>query len=283
MKYMGSKRAMLENGLGRLLRREMILAKRFVDLFSGSSAVAVHVAQRYDIPVFAYDLQEFCAVLAGAVIHRNERFDASSWWTTWHAAAASRLNAVKAPTTGRITKKTVDAHREWCASQAAFPLTRAYGGHYFSPTQAIWLDALRATVPSESPVRMVALAALVRAASQSAAAPGHTAQPFQPTRGGKSYLDELWGRDVVRRTKDAFVTLADQFAKRTGIAAVADANEVAKALRKKTWPSLTLRTRECSTAAFTMSLKPWRAANLERSPVLGDIQRGTIDLNRDTA
>jgi integrase len=49
MKYMGSKRAMLQNGLGTLLEQEIVGAKRFVDLFTGSSAVALHVAQKFGL------------------------------------------------------------------------------------------------------------------------------------------------------------------------------------------------------------------------------------------
>lgn len=56
MKYMGSKRAMLENGLGELLGQEIQTANRFVDLFTGSAAVAAHVGCRFHLPVLAFDL-----------------------------------------------------------------------------------------------------------------------------------------------------------------------------------------------------------------------------------
>ncbi len=51
MKYMGSKRSMLLNGLGELLTEESKDAKRFIDLFSGSGAVATFVAKRFPIEV----------------------------------------------------------------------------------------------------------------------------------------------------------------------------------------------------------------------------------------
>ena len=51
MKYMGSKRAMLQNGLGELLGREAADALRFFDLFAGSGAVAIHIARRFAISV----------------------------------------------------------------------------------------------------------------------------------------------------------------------------------------------------------------------------------------
>ncbi len=57
MKYMGSKRAMLSNGLGDLLRSEMLGAKRFADLFAGSSAVAWFAAEHSECSVLASDLQ----------------------------------------------------------------------------------------------------------------------------------------------------------------------------------------------------------------------------------
>lgn len=68
MKYMGSKRAMLRNGLGEALDRAITDKGRFVDLFAGSAAVSWHVAQRYSIPVFASDLQQFSVALALGVL-----------------------------------------------------------------------------------------------------------------------------------------------------------------------------------------------------------------------
>ena len=50
------------------------------------------------------------------------------------------------------------------------------------PSEADAIDAFRASLPRSEPSRTIALAALIRAASKCAAAPGHTAQPFQPTR-----------------------------------------------------------------------------------------------------
>lgn len=64
---MGSKRTMLQNGLGELLGHEVSNALRFVDLFAGSGSVAIHVAQKFPIPVLAFDLQSYSAVLAVAV------------------------------------------------------------------------------------------------------------------------------------------------------------------------------------------------------------------------
>src|SRR5438445_30136 len=87
MKYMGSKRWMLQNGLGELIAREVQDAERFVDLFSGSGAVATHVATRYALPVFAYDLQTFSAVLTQAVIGRQREVDSQLLWASWYKRA----------------------------------------------------------------------------------------------------------------------------------------------------------------------------------------------------
>jgi len=111
-------------------------------------------------------------------------------------------------------------------------VTRSYGGHYFSPSQSLWIDGLLATVPRTEPARTLARAALVQAASQCAAAPGHTAQPFQPTRTARRFLADAWQRDVIEATKSAFFALSSARAKTKGRAEVKDANDAAKTLRR---------------------------------------------------
>src|SRR4051812_354439 len=83
MKYMGSKRAMLENGLATVLNRRMQSAKRFVDLFSGSAAVAIYVAQNKKVRVRAVDLQAYSAALAKAVLSRKTPFCWRPSWRAW--------------------------------------------------------------------------------------------------------------------------------------------------------------------------------------------------------
>ncbi len=231
MKYMGSKRAMLQNGLGELLSSQIATGKRFVDLFCGSGAVGVHVAKHYSLPVVAFDLQRFSAVLSGAVIQRTRKLAWRTIWERWRRRAQYRVRRRRAPRAEQVTKNSVEQYRRWCARQSDLPITRAYGGYYFSPEQAVWIDALRMSLPKTKPARTVALAALIQAASQCAAAPGHTAQPFQPTRRGRIYLADLWRRDIAERTERAFCQLAQQCARRRGSAEVADANEVAARLR----------------------------------------------------
>ena len=123
--------------------------------------------------------------------------------------------------------------RGWCSAQGRnWVITRAYGGHYFSPEQAVWFDALRYTLPDDKQQRAVALAALIQATSECAAAPGHTAQPFQPTKGAKPFLKDAWQRDVPTRVKNALLLLSATCAKKTGFAAVRDANRAARTLKQ---------------------------------------------------
>lgn len=232
MKYMGSKRAMLGNGLGELLGTEVPSAKRFVDLFAGSAAVAIHVASRYDVPVLAFDLQSYSSVLAGAVIERRDIVPPKSLFNDWHQRAKEFVNGLRIPEVPRISKKAVTECRKWCADQEPLPITVAYGGHYFSPQQAVWIDAFRATLPKSDPARIVALAALIQAASQCAAAPGHTAQPFQPTPTAKNFLLDAWNRDLVSKTRAVFELVAKQKAHQVGSAQVSDAEKAARSLEE---------------------------------------------------
>lgn len=227
---MGSKRAMLGNGLGDLLGKEVPTANRFVDLFTGSAAVAAHVGRRFDLPVLAFDLQSYSTVLADAVIGRNAPLEWEPTYDRWYKRAESFISQVQFPRATNITKKSVTEYRIWCEQQHDLPITKAYGGHYYSPKQAVWIDALRAKLPTTEPARTVALAALIQAASQSAAAPGHTAQPFQPTKTAMIFLQDAWSREIPIRVRTSFEALANQCARRVGSSRVADANDAADEL-----------------------------------------------------
>jgi len=233
MKYMGSKRMMLTNGLGTTLDKEVRRATRFVDLFLGTGEVASFVARRHAIPVYGVDLQAYSVVLTEAIVGRCHPIPWEDLWTSW-AARATRLAAKTKPpeisNKGRLTRHLVQEIRDWCLGQVDLPITRAYGGHYFSAVQSIWIDAFRATIPTRDHERTVALAALVRAASQCVAAPGHTAQPFQPTKTAASFLKDAWLRDVAPRVESAAKNLSGQHALRLGAARIADANELADCL-----------------------------------------------------
>lgn len=241
MKYMGSKRWMLKNGLGHLIHDEIRTSKRFVDLFSGSGAVAQFAAtSEHSVEVVAFDLQLFCVVLAQSVIGRNVVINPEPIWAAWHKRAQvylaerrkKRASDLPLPTKGRFTQAFVREVREECQTDFGFPLTRAYGGHYFSRRQSLWLDALRTALPREEPSRSVALAALIEAASHCAAAPGHTAQPFQATRGAKKFLFESWSHDVVLQTQTTFTRICRLHANQCGKAEVKNANDAAGDMRE---------------------------------------------------
>ncbi len=229
---MGSKRWMLSNGLGHLLDELVPQSKRFVDLFAGSGAVSYHVASKIPIPVFACDLQKFSVILTRAVIGRRNELKTKRLWQQWHKRAEKIVKKKNIPNNNKLTQADVKEYRDWSERQTSFPITKAYGGHYFSPEQAIWIDSMRKTLPKKAPNRTVALAALIQAASQCAASPGHTAQPFQPTRTAKKFLIESWSKNIAKRTKAALDELSDICAQRVGRAQVTDANKAAKQLRK---------------------------------------------------
>ncbi|MDH0863507.1 DNA adenine methylase [Mitsuaria sp. GD03876] len=229
MKYMGSKRAMLGNGLGEIISAEAPRHARFIDLFSGSGAVASHVAQRFSIETLAYDLQEYAAAVARATLKRTAPIDASSCWKLWKARARRRFDAISPPTYDTVTPEVVANSRAWAAN-ANGSLIQAYGGHYFSPTQATWIESFRATLPATSEERDVCLAALLSACSKCAAAPGHTAQPFQPTPTATKFLQGSWQLDISNQIYFALATLAGQHSLVPGDAQVGDANVVSHGL-----------------------------------------------------
>jgi adenine-specific DNA-methyltransferase len=233
MKYMGSKRWMLSNGLGDLLNRTAKNSTRFVDLFSGSSSVVAFVASRHAIPVLSVDLQNYSKVLSASIIHRTKPLTAEQSLNRWIARAQKTVSHVRGiPSIGHVTRQSVREARDWCEARRGRVITKAYGGHYFSPAQAIWLDALRTTAPRQGKYRSIALATLVDVAAYCAAAPGHTAQPFQPTRSARRFLRESWERDVIERTSIVFKSLCAKHAQVRGRAIAGDALNVAKKLRE---------------------------------------------------
>lgn len=227
---------MLTNGLGEALAASVPSSHRFFDLFTGSGAVAAHVAQRYQIPVFAYDLQSYAVGLAGAVVERGAATQADRWMQPWiakatAAAAASPIYVQAAAIQEAITTQGDHAlatrARELCERAPAFSLTKAYGGYYFSPLQALILDGLRSTLPKGDERSKVALAALIQTASHIAASPGHTAQPFAATATAGPYLIEAWQRDALRALVNFIRRIDPTFALSKGEAKVSDATQAA--------------------------------------------------------
>lgn len=241
MKYMGSKRSMLRNGLGSLLVSESASADRIVDLFAGSAAVSWFCASRCDAPILACDLQQFSSVLANSVISRtagvpeNEIFLGQiNKITGYREQLPNWPVANKLDGGNHSTANWVRQARKLCEgnSDRTLLIWRAYGGHYFSPTQALTFDALLHCLPRSGAARKVAHAAIVIAASRCVASPGHTAQPFQPTLSAGRFVREAWSRDPLVAYKSALNSISRQFAKSVGASVCSDALIVTSMLNK---------------------------------------------------
>jgi len=241
MKYMGSKRVMLQNGLGELLHVEAKSACRVVDLFCGGGSVSWFAATKLDKPVLAIDLQKYATVIAGAVVERVRPANVQELEETWLAAASKRRGrfdgwrkASKLDQQGYNTATWRKRSQELCADNAAGGglVWRAYGAHYFSPTQALTFDGMLHSLPLKRSARQICLAATIVSASQCAASPGHTAQPFKATRTAARYLREAWQRDPIHYAEQALRRLCPLHATRVGKAVVSDANTAARKLRR---------------------------------------------------
>jgi adenine-specific DNA-methyltransferase len=236
MKYMGSKLSLLQNGLGDLLVREARKSHRFVDLFCGTGRVAWHVGELVELPVLAVDLQTYGAVLAGSVIRRDRPAQSESLVAEWIVPSRKSLphtRTFRAAVAADLSadRRSVLAARALCESVEGGPVWRSYGGHYFSPQQAAAFDSLIQRLPSLAPESEdVCRAALVLAASRCAAAPGHTAQPFQPTDSALPYIGTSWQRDPIELAESYVRDLAARHSRVKGEALVADANDIAATL-----------------------------------------------------
>ncbi|MFA5184401.1 MAG: DNA adenine methylase [Patescibacteria group bacterium] len=243
MKYMGSKRFMLNNGLGDLLREQLPRANRFIDPFCGSGGIINFVAtdQNFKGEIIAGDLQKYAVVLAKAVIGRTEIFDVEYLKNIWIEEAKKGLNSSKfLNRIDEIDKKyhndiklRVKKARKLCESPSQIgPIWNAYGGHYFSPKQALVLDYLLKTLPKQTKYRNVCLAAIIIAASRAAASPGHTAQPFQPTKGAGKFIEISWHIDIFKSCETALKEISILYAKIKGKAVVSDAKKLISKLKK---------------------------------------------------
>lgn len=240
MKYMGSKRMMLRNGLGEILAKEARSATRLVDLFCGSGAVSWYSATELSKTVLACDLQRFATTLAGAVIKRTEPIHTNVVESRWMARAVEQRTQLSAWTEAKSLDDSAIAtevlHQRaqvMCESHVSCESTviwDCYGGHYFSPTQALSFDAMLLTLPDDPPIRELCLAATIMAASRCAAAPGHTAQPFKATKTAGKYLRHAWKRDPVKIARHEVEKLRLLCAIAAGETNVVDANDVAATL-----------------------------------------------------
>ena len=179
--------------------------------------------------------------LAGAVLARNKPMDhlflEKAWLEKAKTARCEYAAWDDATRFERRRKKDAVWHHDaqvlcqsWSEDEELLVFSR-YGGHYFSPVQALSLDSMLATLPNDGEARKVCLAATIVAASKCAAAPGHTAQPFKATASGSKYLQEAWSRDAYQFATVGLRRIAPLSAKVRGRTVVGDANEIAGRLR----------------------------------------------------
>lgn len=215
MKYMGHKGKMLPV-LGEILLEFSSNSQKIADPFCGSAAVSWFLAERTDKAIISGDMQSFAVARANSVIERTMAFDPQLMLSSWFERAKEKVNAIASYFPNHLRsiepnltdpskiREVVSQSRNFCHDVlpivfanfgGKWPISKAYGGYYYSPVQALIFDALRQTLPKKINERKVALAALIEAVGQAAAAPGHTAQPFQPTESSAKYIIEAWLRD----------------------------------------------------------------------------------------
>jgi len=240
MKYMGSKRALLRNGLGEQLISSALEFDRVVDLFSGSGNVSWFIAQRTNAVPVAVDLQEYSRVLASAVVSRTRPIRPDRLVQAWlNEAERLRLQSRRWRQADALDTTSLDADvvagcREMCESPSRIgPIWNAYGGHYFSPSQALTFDYMLKALPAEKSDRELCLAATIWAATRCAASPGHTAQPLQPNERAKRFIASAWSRSPLEAAAEALHEIAPRYAQTRGRATVGDANEFARNLTER--------------------------------------------------
>lgn len=242
MKYMGHKGKMLPV-LGEVLLHYADGAEKIADPFCGSAAVSWFLAENSDKEIVSGDIQSFAVARAKAVIERTEPFNPDHMIKSWFARATAVVEQVAGHFPNNLRsiepnltepeqiKQVVTQSRNFCRDVlpvvfddlgGAWPISKAYGGYYYSPVQALVFDALRQCLPTDTDRRKVALAALVEAVSRAAAAPGHTAQPFQPTASSAKYIVEAWTRNSWTLVKKAVEEIASRVALVKGKGSVSD-------------------------------------------------------------
>ena len=243
LKYMGSKRALIDNGLGKIVSDASTSASRFVDLFCGASSVTWFVSTKLSKKVLACDLQEYAVVLASSVIERAGSADWREIERDWIGPARHAFQFLEPwkaahdldSENGEMFRWRTRAQR-LCSefdNNSSLLVTRCYGGYYFSPSQALAFDAMLQTLPVSKTHRRLCLAAAIIAASNCVAAPGHTAQPFKATATAGKYLREAWRRDPFLYASKALQRLCPLYARHPGQSLVGNANEIAMGLGVK--------------------------------------------------
>ena len=238
---MGSKRVMLQNGLGSLILEESKKAKQIVDLFCGAGSVVGFASRETSLPVLAIDLQHYSIVLAKSILRRVSSISSEDigriWLTRVDKDRSASLLWKKAQKLSlkidmRSVRRYVETCRDLCEEESEIgPIWNAYGGYYFSPEQALTFDYLLRYLPNDNVEKMVCQAAMIITATRCVASPGHTAQPFQPTPTAKKYIIESWKRDPLEVCKKVLKVVCAQYAKTLGDAYVADAVSEASKLK----------------------------------------------------
>jgi adenine-specific DNA-methyltransferase len=237
---MGSKRAMLSNGLGTLLKLELPKYDRFIDLFCGSGCVSWFAATNSSIRVDSVDLQSYATSLAAAVTFRTRPFDASAVKSRWLDPVNALLSELPVWQVATQLDQATANIQQWCRTtrrvvvDSPLPewalVTRCYGGHYFSLSQSLLIDAMKHCLPSKKDEKAVCLAAILITASKCAASPGHTAQPFQPTKTSRRHLRDAWMRNPIKYATQAIEKLSTLHASVRGSTHVGDAVRFANQL-----------------------------------------------------
>ena len=238
VKYMGAKHALLASGLGQLIIEESRRVDRVVDLFCGGGSVAWFAAENTELPVLAIDLQQYAVILAGSVIGRTKALDpdavAEEWFSKVIGVRGSSdtwLASQDLEASHNDVEQFVEESRKLCGSiSSSGPVWSSYGGHYFSPSQAATIDAMIEAIPEQEPIRTVCLAAAIASGSHCAASPGHTAQPFQPTRRAAPFIAEAWARDPLAMARRALGQVCSRRANAAGESATGEAVAIASTL-----------------------------------------------------
>ena len=242
MKYMGNKSKMLPI-LSDILVSRTRDAEKVADAFCGSASVSWHLAEILDKTIISSDIQSFAVSRASAVIERTEAVNSQIMLKTWFRRAKKVVGDVASHFPSNLKsiepdlakpediKNIVDQSRKFCEEvlpvvfknfTGQWPISKAYGGYYYSPVQALIFDALRQSLPKEAYARAIAIATLIEAASKAAASPGHTAQPFQPTITSAKYIIEAWVRDPWEIVSMSVKDISNKFAIKKGKGIIGD-------------------------------------------------------------
>ncbi len=224
---------MLKNGLGELLIDQCTSANRFIDLFAGSAAVSWFVAERKNLPVISCDLQTYSYYLAEAITSRTsplndiQYINGVSWINKGFEYYRLKTNEFGLPNT-----KSFVLENRILSDSSKFILVRAYGGYYYSYAQASLFRYLLSILPEDLILRKVLVATLIESASNCAASPGHTAQPFQPIGNGLKAINDAWMKNPMCIIRSKFEFFRNRFALAQGEALVCDALDYTKFLKE---------------------------------------------------